>query len=181
VKHDWTAARTLYVEGTVIEGTQTWPTLEEVATKLGITPARVRERAGKESWRDARDIYRAKVEQARQEKRSEVLALRGADFDSRVLAVAEAQMGMIVRRMNVLNEAKTADGKPIPASPGDLQKLGLALRTVHLVGRLALGEGDGSGLGASGQLPSPSAAGPRRVLVEIVRTGDGAHPGDPDA
>lgn len=152
-KHDWLSIKRDYVEGMANGEGLHWPTLEEVAEKYKVRHGYVVQRAAKEKWTDAKNIYRRKVEDARQDKRSDLLASKGAEFDATFLQIAETLGGMIKLRMNELN-AKQADGKVKASEAQELTRLTIAARNAHAMGRVALGEsGDGPPLGFPNQFP----------------------------
>jgi hypothetical protein len=131
----WASAKRDYVEGDEQpDGTRKWPSLEDVALRFGISPSSVRHRAGKEAWKDERDIYQARLAHARQEKRVAVLAAKGAEFDGRALRIAEAILAQIAVKLK-----QSADARA-PLSSTELQRMAQTVRVAHQAGRLAMGD-----------------------------------------
>lgn len=171
-KYDWFKVRADYIEGYDLNGSRHFPTMEECGQRHNVPPKYLRYRAANEGWTAQREIYQAKVEQARQDKRTTVLASRGADFDTKVLRVTEALVAQIVAAIRAANERKDKDGRPIPPDTADLQRLTSALRSAHATGRIALGEsGDGTA-------PPPPLS-RDELRIRIIRDGAGYGPPPP--
>lgn len=133
---NWQAAKQSYVEGHKPPGDapQVWPTLEQVGAQFGISPNTMRKVAGREAWTDERQLYRQKLAQARQEKRTDVLAAMGAQFDSRALKAAEAIIQQVVYKLAASAQAKL----PLPSV--ELSRLSTTLANAIKTGHLAMGD-----------------------------------------
>jgi succinylarginine dihydrolase len=90
-KPDWINIKRDYVETTL--------TLAEVEAKWSISRGTLSARATRESWRDQRQQFAAKLAQTRQEKIIAKTAEEQAKFHGDVIKVANAQLMMIVRQM----------------------------------------------------------------------------------
>jgi hypothetical protein len=149
-KHDWPRIKKDYVEGIPNDGGHDWPSLDDLAVKYGAGRSALRMQASKDGWTDLRRQYQTKVDQTRRTKRAEKLGSRQAEFDSRVMRVADTQLAMIVRKMNEMN-APGGDGAMPSVDPSVMIKLARALRDIQAVGRIALGiPSVGGPMGAAG-------------------------------
>ena len=90
-KPDWLNIKRDYVETTL--------TLAEVEAKWGIPRGTLSARATRESWRDQRQQFAAKLAQIRQEKIIDKTAEEQARCQSNISKVANAQLGLIMRQM----------------------------------------------------------------------------------
>jgi hypothetical protein len=90
-KPDWLNIKRDYVETTL--------TLAEVEAKWGISRGTLSARATRESWRDQRQQFAAKLAQIRQEKIIAKTAEEQARCQSNISKVANAQLGLIMRQM----------------------------------------------------------------------------------
>ena len=90
-KPDWLNIKRDYVETTL--------TLAEVEAKWGIPRGTLSARATRESWRDQRQQFAAKLAQIRQEKIIAKTAEEQARCQSNISKVANAQLGLIMRQM----------------------------------------------------------------------------------
>ena len=134
-KYHWPTIKAEYVEGVVDEdGNRAWLSLEETAVKFGCSVTYIRKRSSKEGWLSERHIFVQKVAQAINEKKSDKLAGKSADFDIKCLKVADAGVTHIAHHFKVAAEAK----KPLSLTEANLAAQ--ALKSFQQVGRLALGE-----------------------------------------
>lgn len=167
-KHDWVEARRMYVESVTGEKQVT---LDDVAAHMGVSAARVRERAGREDWTGERNKFRTKVEQARTDKQARDVGKEQAKWDSDVLKVARAQLGMVVKRINELTAAPDDPKKKLPpVDTRDMLRLTQALNTVHAIGRKALGMNET--LPFAGAARSEGGGGVGVMRFEWVNGGD---------
>jgi len=90
-KPDWLNIKRDYVETTL--------TLAEVEAKWGISRGTLSARATRESWRDQRQQFAAKLAQIRQEKIIAKTAEEQARCQGNISKVANAQLGLIMRQM----------------------------------------------------------------------------------
>jgi len=135
--HNWHDAKRTYVEGTEQpDGTRVWQSLEQVGLLYAISDSSIRKRAARsaEDWGTQRDIYRTKIAQAKQAKRIDVLAARGAEFDGKALRAAEQVLDQVLLRM-----LQAGQGNKLVAA-AELQRLAACIRTAHVAGRLAMGD-----------------------------------------
>lgn len=88
---DWPNIKRDYVETTL--------TLAEVLEKWGISRGTLSARATRESWRDQKQQFAAKLAQIRQEKIIAKTAEEQARCQRNISKVANAQLGMIMRQM----------------------------------------------------------------------------------
>lgn len=143
-KHDWVTIRREYVEGYDDGGHVLMPTMAVLATRHNVAPAMVRREAMAGKWADDRNTFLTKVKQAREEKRTTLLATEGAAFDKRMLRFSAALMKLIDRSRRGIGMAK---GAPDPL---ELSRVGLAARHAQTIAKVALGESD-----ADIPLPAP--------------------------
>ena len=90
-KPDWLNIKRDYVETTL--------TLAEVEAKWGISRGTLSARATRESWRDQKQQFAAKLAQIRQEKIIDKTAEVQSKLQSNVIKLANAQLVMIARQM----------------------------------------------------------------------------------
>ena len=90
-KPDWLNIKRDYVETTL--------TLAEIEAKWGIPRGTLSARATRESWRDQKQQFAAKLAEIRQEKIIDKTAEEQSKFQSNVIRVANAQLGLIMRQM----------------------------------------------------------------------------------
>lgn len=136
-KPDWHSIKRDYVEATM--------TLAEVQAKWGVPRGTLSARATRESWHDQKQQFAAKLEQTRREKSIARGAEEQAKFQSNVVRVVNAQLGMIAHQM----QEKGVD-------VAKLLKLTNALANVQRVGFTALG----IGTGRAGAAPDDAAGDP---------------------
>lgn len=126
---DWAAVKAAYVEGFEEDGVRVAnPTLEQLEARFDIPLSTLRKRSGLEHWGDERNLFGTRLERAKQEKTTQVLASKGAEFDALALRVAEKILKKI--------EAK-ADGE---VSPAQLAALAAGVKGAQYVGRLVMGD-----------------------------------------
>lgn len=134
-ENSWQEAKTQYIEGhPQDDGSRMWQTLEQVGLAHGISSTSIRHRAGREGWKDQRDLYQQKIAQARQEKRTDVLAAKGAEFDARALRATEAIIQHVVVHLSTSAKAKV----PLPIAT--LARMAQTVSMAHKAGRLAMGD-----------------------------------------
>jgi hypothetical protein len=133
-KPDWPSIKRDYVEKAL--------TLAKVQAKWGIPRGTLSARATRESWRDQKQQFAAKLEQTRQDKSIAKTAEEQAKFQSNVIKVVNAQLGMIAHQM----QEKGVD-------VAKLLKLTNALANVQRIGFTALG----IGTGRAGAAPNAAA------------------------
>jgi hypothetical protein len=136
---DWVAIKEAYVCGVVKEdGSLYFPTHVELATQYHSTPSAVAQRSSAGDWGTERDMYVAKVEQRKRERRTEELANQAAEFDRRVLTAARAGISHVEAHFR--NAQKLYEDEGIIMRLDSLEKISRTLERYHRVGRLALGE-----------------------------------------
>lgn len=143
-KHDWPTIKAEYVEGTEDDdGNRIYPSGQVVAKKHEVNYGTLRNRIAKEGWVQERDLFMTKVEEARIEKKINVLAGKSAAFDSKGLKVAEGGLGLVGAKMQ--RGAQDLDR----LSAADIAALSTAAKNYHQMGRLILGDSteriDGAG------------------------------------
>lgn len=119
-KPDWQSIKGDYVETTM--------TLAEVQAKWGVPRGTLSARATREGWNDQKQQYAAILEQTRRGKNIAKAAEEQAKFQSAIMKVVNAQLGMICRQMQ-------KEDVDVPK----LLKLTNALANVHRIGFTALG------------------------------------------
>ena len=164
---EWQDARQDYVQGIVdATGRRAFPTLEELAARLGVTITTVHRHSKKDDWRGHRAIFEAKLNRDIDAHNRQELAQEAIEFDGNSLKLAKALQADIVRLMRLgqterqkyevalqlwhdKQEAANIDGKafnePMPPIPNIISSTGInqlasALEKTHKTGRLALGE-----------------------------------------
>lgn len=140
-RYNWDQIKTEYVEGIVDDsGNVHFPTLQELEDKYGMAGSTIRRRASKEDWATEKNMFQARLQQKKQEKKVEELARKAAEFDSEVLKVADAAVkhiqGHFLAAQDRLRESRGRE----PMSLARLEALSKALERYQKVGRLALGE-----------------------------------------
>jgi hypothetical protein len=133
-RYDWFNLKAEYVEGIERDGKRIYPTKEELSARYGPSVSRIEHRFADEGWHAERGIFANKITAARQEKTTEILATKGAMFDSSALRIAEAMISQIQFHL-----AKSAEAKQALA-PAMLRTLSSTLQTAMQVGRLAMGD-----------------------------------------
>lgn len=132
---NWALVKAAYVEGYERDGVRVVePLLDDVAKKFGIPLSTVRKRSMTEKWTDERHLFQKRLEEAKREKTTEVLASKGAEFDALSLRNADKKLRMIERMID--RAEKNNDG----FTPGQVRALAGALKDAQAVGRLALGD-----------------------------------------
>lgn len=139
-KRNWDLVKAEYVEGIQDkEGKITFPTLEDLAKKHKCSFSYIQKVAAAGEWTEARQIYRRKLEDARQAKKTEILASAAAQFDADVLKVVKMELVQVqahlVQAMRELQRDKNST-----MDPETLERMTRALYRIQKVGRLALGE-----------------------------------------
>ena len=136
-RHDWSAIKAAYVEGVEINGVRNpIPTLDEIAARFDIHVSVVRKCSMRETWTDQRDLFTRRLEESKQQKTTEVLASKGAEFDALSLRVAEKLFKKIEKRLDeALREAK-----PVDITPNQAAALATAAKSAQHVGRLVMGD-----------------------------------------
>lgn len=134
-KRDWAPVKAAFVEGYECDGVRlTEPQLGDVATKFGIPLSTVKKRSMIEKWTEERQLFQKRLEEAKREKTTEVLASKGAEFDALSLRNADKKLRMIERMID--RAEKIGDG----FTPAQVRSLAGALKDAQAVGRLALGD-----------------------------------------
>jgi hypothetical protein len=132
--------RAEYVEGIRTEEGLNYPTLDEVGTKYGANLSYLRRKASTENWTGQRKMYQQKIEQARQEKRVNLLATEAAKFDAECLELARVGLNHVRGHfLSAQEDFKSSNGKKA-MNATMLEKLSRASERYQKVGRLALGE-----------------------------------------
>jgi len=149
-KHNWPEIKSAYVEGYVDDsGAVVWPTLDQCAQDFNVSISTLRKRAAHEDWSEEKNAYRQNLEQARQERKIDVLADKATKFDEQVFKAAEAGLrhvqGHFLKYQDQLIESEGRN----PMNLRYLNDLGNALEKFQRIGRLALGEATEIGMGGS--------------------------------
>lgn len=132
-KADWVATKAAYVEGFDKDGKRNAePSLKDVCAKFGVPWGTLNKRATAEKWVDERALFRKRLEEARQEKKTDLLAGKGAEFDGKALRVAERLLAQV--------SAHLEKGEKDPLPHDELRSLAQAAQRAQGVGRLAMGE-----------------------------------------
>ena len=132
---DWLPVKAAFVEGYDRDGVRfAEPQLGDIAAKFGIPLSTIRKRSMIEKWAEERQLFQKRLEDARRERTTEVLASKGAEFDALSLRNADKKLRMIERMID--RAEKSGDG----FTPGQVRALAGALKDAQAVGRLALGD-----------------------------------------
>ena len=118
MKTDWNKIKTTYVEGPEI-------TQQALALRFKVNYGVLRRHASKGRWQELRKLFVQRVELARQEKKTEILASEGAQFDSDSLKLARAGFVLVAEAIEARQPA---------------HRIARALRGFQQVGLKALGE-----------------------------------------
>jgi len=137
-KYNWTQIKSEYIEGVKNKkGDIEYPTLKELSEKYKCSYLYIRGVAAKENWTQERNIYITKIQQLKQEKKSEILASEAARFDSKTLELAKAGENFISVFFNqIVKKFKSEE----LIKKEDIEGLDRALVNYQKVGKLALGE-----------------------------------------
>jgi len=127
-RRDWAKIKAEYVQGNV--------TLEDLAKKYEYSLSSMLKRSAKEKWSEERNIYCIKLEEKKQEKKTEILVAESASFDANCLRPAQSAIELIEKRIAEIKKR----GNLSYQDTKELEKLGAALKTFQSVGKLALGE-----------------------------------------
>lgn len=144
-KYDWEKIRRSYIEGYNNNGKVVFLNLSELANKCKIECALLLKHAAEEKWKYQREIYRKKIEHAKKQEVTKVLAGQGAEFDSKTLELARAGILQIkayfLAQKKMMRKAKEENKENIPLlDPKVLDSMSKALVAFQKVGKLALGE-----------------------------------------
>lgn len=132
---DWIAIKAAYVEGYEKDGVRVIePTLDDVAARHNVPISTIRKVSMKERWKDERQLFQHRLEEAKRAKSTEVLASKGAEFDALSLRVAEKKLKMIER---IIDKAEKAGDT---LTPNQIQALAGGLKQGQYVGRLVMGD-----------------------------------------
>jgi hypothetical protein len=134
---DWLAIKAAYVEGYEESGARVAePTLDALQAKFGISISTLRKRSMKEKWADERQLFQARLEEAKREKSTEVLASKGAEFDALSLRSAEKLFKKIERELDAVLDGKSGAS----LTPNQIAALATAAKQAQHVGRLVMGD-----------------------------------------
>ncbi len=165
-KRDWGEIKRQYVEGVESKGERKFPTYAELAKKHGFAAKTIRTRAAREGWTTAKDNLAAKVAQERDEKRIQLLATAGAEFDSRCLDQANRVLAALADKFAKM--VKRAGKGEVDAL--EAKRVADAMRVAQLVGKVALGEQAGD---ESLNVPVTAGDAQARITVRYERTPPG--------
>lgn len=136
-ERDWAPVKAAFIEGYEREGVRlAEPQLGDVATKFGIPLSTVKKRSMIEKWTEERQLFQKRLEEAKREKTTEVLASKGAEFDALSLRSAEKLFKKIERQL----DAALADKSTAPLTPNQVAALATAAKQAQHVGRLVMGD-----------------------------------------
>ena len=127
-------------------GVMRYPTHEELAREFNVAKATISRKAGREDWAEQRKLFTAKVQQLRQEQRSEELASESAKFDQDCLNVARAGLQLAaadikLKSMTPEQVAALREQGRLPSGLGiTYPNIAQAVSTFQAIGRRALGE-----------------------------------------
>ena len=134
---DWALVKAAYVEGYERDGVRVVePLLDDVAKKFGIPLSTIRKRSMTEKWTEERHLFQKRLEEAKREKTTEVLASKGAEFDALSLRSAEKLFKKIERVL----DAALVDKSTAPLTPNQVAALATAAKQAQHVGRLVMGD-----------------------------------------
>lgn len=139
LRYDWLKIRAEYTNATM-------PVSQaDLCRKYGINPVTISRKATKEQWDIKRDRYQMRVQEQTSEKKAEVVATEGAQWDARCLVMAK-------KIMDLADEE--ADGHPAKDKQGNIimvdgkpllfkayaKDIAGAVKAVQDIGKLALGD-----------------------------------------
>lgn len=130
---DWSEVKAAYVEGVEVDGARSWPVIADLAERFGASASTLKKRAMHEKWVECRNLFRTKVELARQEQKVHAEAVKAADFDVGTFRVAARLLANIAATLDI------ADASDSPLSVATLKTLSGALLTTYKSARLAIG------------------------------------------
>lgn len=136
-KINWEKIKSEYVEGIESDGEHYYPNMIEIAERHGCHVNSLRNKASAESWTKQKNIFQAKVERNRRQKRTDLLASEGAEFDSQTLKITNALLVLIAKKLD-----QYLKDPEIKVKPYEIKSLTSALKDAQTVGRIALGEID---------------------------------------
>lgn len=154
-KYDWPTIRARYVEGYLDGEKQCWPTLTDVAEHFGANYQMVRERSGKEGWRERRAKWQAQMDAERQQLKAQRLAKEADELDTSALNVSKLGVGLVYARLQeiaqVANDARKRQERT-GINSRELDELARAADLLHRIGLRALGDPDSQRLEISGSI-----------------------------
>lgn len=154
---DWSEIKAAYIEGVEADGARSWPVIAAVSERFGTPLSTVKKKAMQEKWVERRNLFRTKVELARQEKKVHAEAVKAADFDVSAIRAAALLLAQIEAHLHNTNESDT------DLSIASLKTLAVALFTVFKTARLAFGDD----IDKSIQRDSVNAAGAKPDLSSL--------------
>jgi hypothetical protein len=160
---NWTVAKSWYVngwEGVDADGNPAlvFPTLEEIALKLGVIKQTAQARAASEDWTGARATHRAELE--RRANEAAIKALVDARIRVRQKALSGAEK--ILDRVDKAMDAVPADNGALAFTKA-LPSLALAARQAQQTAHVAIG------LPKDGVMPGPGGGGGAVTLWARLR------------
>ena len=145
-KHDWTKLKAAYVEGIEDATGRHYPTYADIADKFGIGVGYLKVQASKDNWTTAREHFQAEIERARQKNYGATIAAAGAEFDTRCLRTAKAQLRINRGLMGkLIHEARKPDADMDKLTLW-MQRLSTSLARIYRVGAMAIGSSGDDGL-----------------------------------
>jgi len=142
----WDFIRAQYVEGVQgPDGRLYYPSSFVLAEEHGISRSTISQRAAKEGWTDQREIWQARLEQQRQEKKVDLLSKEAARFDLDIYKIVASAVSHIQGHFLIAQrKLQKAEGRDLTVQDvmtlGEINRLTMALERLQRVGRLALGE-----------------------------------------
>jgi len=131
-KYDWSVIRQEYVShvGPIAK--------QDLAEKYGMASETLIRKATKEQWDIQRDRFLTRVQEQKTEKKAEVVATKGAQWDATCMSKAEALMVLVDAELKG-QITLDREGKQVLLQRA-AKDIGAAIKTAQDVGKAALGD-----------------------------------------
>lgn len=144
---NWLEAKRVYVEGIPdAESGLRFVSMAEIGQTFDVSEAAVKKRASREGWVAERAAFVAKIEDRRQRRRANRLAIESEKLDTSVLDAAKAGVTLVKMRMHEVAERSKdslrSDARQTRIDARELSVLATALDVFHRVALRALGDPD---------------------------------------
>lgn len=145
---DWDAAKRMYIEGIKTDTGIDYPSMDEVARRLGYPANRTREKGARDGWRAERIAWQQQVEHTRRVNRANAMSQKAVQLDNDASQVATTGLTLVQAKMTEI--AQTAQRARSEAGPGgssgaaidplELTRLAQAADLFHKIGLRAVGD-----------------------------------------
>lgn len=140
---DWLAVKRDYIEGIVGPNDERmWPTIDDLAARLGVSHDAVKVRSAQGAWPDAREQFRVELDGERRRAIFESRKEQLVSIDKRALTSAEAGIALVGTALSRIVREQNVDAGLVPPriDPKQLTGLGLAAKRFMEVKAAATGQ-----------------------------------------